>query len=255
MSLEIHNLSFGYGNGTVLRNVELVAPGGELTFLMGRNGSGKSTLLRLAAGFLNPTTGVIQVMGESVRRLGATERARRLGYLPQFHNPVFPFTVEEVVLTGRAAHVWTTPSKHDRFLVQQTMERVGIQELSCHPYTELSGGERQLVMLARVLVQRPRILLLDEPTSHLDLANETRLLRLARQLAREGIAVLAVLHNPNAAITFGDRFYFLRNGTLCQPVHGQTFWDASFLSSIYGIEVETLPYGSRALVVPRLEVD
>jgi iron complex transport system ATP-binding protein len=254
MPLEIHNLSFSYGNNPVLRNIELVAPAGELTCLMGRNGSGKSTLLRLAAGFLKPATGSILVKGERSERLGASQRAQWLGYLPQFHNPVFPFTVEEVVLTGRAAYVWTTPSKHDHALVYAALDRVGIQELAGHAYTELSGGERQLVMLARVLAQQPRILLLDEPTSHLDLANETRLLRLVRQLTREGIAVLAVLHNPNAAISFGDRFYFLKKGVLCQPLPGQTYWDASFLSRIYGIEVETLSYGSRALVVPRPEV-
>jgi iron complex transport system ATP-binding protein len=253
MPLEIHNLSFSYGSTPVLHDIELVAPAGELTCLMGRNGSGKSTLLRLAAGFLRPSHGKILVMGKSSDQLGTAKRAQKVGYLPQFHNPVFPFTVEEVVLTGRAAYVWTTPSRIDRAVVRESMERIGILELANHPYTELSGGERQMVMLARVLAQQPRILLLDEPTSHLDLANETRLLRLARELTREGIAILAVLHNPNSAIAFADRFYFLKKGILCPPLAGQTSWDASFLGNIYGIEVDTIPYGNRALIVPRTE--
>ena len=160
-------------------------------------------------------------MGKDLNRLSLSERGKLIGFLPQFHNPVFPFTVREVVLTGRAAYVFSQPGRRDREKADQAIAEVGIEELRDRPYTELSGGERQLVMIARVLAQEPRVILLDEPLSHLDLANQVRFLGLVKKLTAGGLTVLAVLHDPNLAFLSGDHFVFLKDGQVRETAEGR----------------------------------
>jgi iron complex transport system ATP-binding protein len=181
MAIHVHHVHFAYDSRTVLQDVSLQAPTGEFTILLGKNGSGKSTLLRLLAGLLPLKEGTVEILGKNLDRLSLAERGRLIGFLPQFHNPVFPFSVREVVLTGRAAYVFSVPGRKDRDKADQAIAEVGLEPLRDRPYTELSGGERQLVMIARVLAQEPKVILLDEPLSHLDLANQVRFLGLVKK--------------------------------------------------------------------------
>jgi iron complex transport system ATP-binding protein len=248
--LQGDRLSFCYGGRCVLNEVTVAVDQREFTIILGRNGSGKSTLLRIMAGLLKPESGSLQVMGRDLKDLSLSERAKVIGYLPQFHRPIFPFTVEDVVLTGRASYVNLIPGKEDRDIALRALERVGITHLRTRPFTELSGGEQQMVMIARVLAQGPRIVLLDEPTAHLDFLNQARLLCLVRELVNAELAVVAVLHDPNLAFLYGDRFIFLIDGRGESWRCSQKPWDTEVLQRVYGAELHSIPYRDRALVVP-----
>ena len=250
MAIRVQNVSFTYDGLAVLKDVSLQVPAGAFTVLLGKNGSGKSTLLKMMAGLLHYKTGTIEILGKGLNRLALSERGKLIGYLPQFHTPVFPFTVREVVLTGRAAYVFSQPSNRDREKAEQAIAEVGIEELRDRPYTELSGGERQLVMIARVMAQEPKVILLDEPLSHLDLANQARFLGLVKKLTASGLTVLAVLHDPNLAFLSGDHFVFLKDGRVLETPEGECPWEAGLLSKVYGTPIETIPFRDRALVVP-----
>jgi iron complex transport system ATP-binding protein len=249
MALEVSHLSHAFGDRKVLEDVSFEAPSGKLTVVLGRNGCGKSTLLRMISGILPIESGQVKIAGRNLAGLRGIERASLLGYLPQFHKAVFPFRVEDVVLTGRATWIGFGPGPKDLKLAEEAMELLGITGLRERAYSELSGGERQLVMIARILAQRPRIILLDEPTSHLDLANQQRLLGLLRTIAAQGITVLAVLHDPNTAMIHGDAFVFLKEGRCLIPPQGDP-WQRDFMESLYGIHATLVPFQDRALVVP-----
>lgn len=248
--LEGHGLSFRFGDREVLKAVSFEIPRGQFTIVLGRNGSGKSTLLKIMAGLLKPAGGTLRVMGRNLAELSLGERARIIGYLPQFHRPVFPFAVEDVVLTGRASHVRLLPGATDRDIARQALEKAGISHLRSRPFTELSGGEQQLVMIARVLAQEPQLILLDEPTTHLDFLNQARLLRLINAFVDSGLAVVAVLHDPNLAFLYGDRFLFLRSGEAEARDSSEKPWNSDILRRVYDAEVSSIPYQDRALIIP-----
>jgi iron complex transport system ATP-binding protein len=253
LEVEVENLSFSYGVAVLLQNVNVSFPEGKFTVILGKNGSGKSTLLKLIAGILTPQKGKIRIMGKDLGTIGMAERAKLVGYLSQFHQPVFPFTVEEVVLTGRASYIFSMPKPGDRARSLEAIRRVGIEDLRGRPYNELSGGERQMVMIARVLAQEPRIILLDEPISHLDLANQIRFMALAKGLSKAGMTVLAVLHDPNIAFRYGDDFLFAGNGSIRRAEDGKLPWDPSLLTGVYGIPLQVTEAEGNRFVIPLAE--
>ncbi len=250
-AIEVKDLSFAYDGMPILNRVSLEIPAGQFTVLLGKNGSGKSTLMRILAGLLDFDRGEVLMMGEEIRSFSSRGRARVLGYLPQHHRPVFPFSVEDVVLTGRASYITWVPTPEDVAVGIECLERVGILHLKERPFTELSGGEQQLVRIARVLAQQPRLILLDEPSSHLDFLNQAHLLQLIRELVDADLTVLAVLHDPNSAFLYGDHFVFLKDGAVERLPAAERPWDRDFLERIYETGMDSIPYGDRALVVPR----
>ena len=249
-ALCVRHLRFAYGGVEVLRHVSFDIKPQRLTVLLGRNGSGKSTLFRLLVGLLKPQEGRIAVFGRDLHRLSLKERTRLLGFLPQHHHPVFPFSVEDVVLTGRAVHAGLVPKAQDRAAVWEALEQLGIEPLASKPYTELSGGEQQLVLIARVLAQKPKVLLLDEPTSHLDFVNAHRLMALVRDSLCAHMTVVAILHDPNLAFQHGTDYLFLADGHVFQPDSGRDPWNSALLEQVYGVPMETVSFGNRAVVVP-----
>ena len=250
MGIDIKNLSFGYGSHSIFDNVSLKIPDGTLTVIVGRNGSGKSTLLKLIAGIHMPQLGSIEVLGKDLKDLSISERARLVGYLTQTHYPVFPFTVEDVVLTGRASYVLTTPREIDRTEASRAMSRMGIEELRTRPYNELSAGEKQLVMIARALAQNPRVLLMDEPTSHLDLPNQVRFLNTVKDLVASGLTVVLVIHDPNMGFMYGDDFIFMKNGSILQPSEEKEPYDIKLLSDVFGIEIKIASGDGKRWIIP-----
>lgn len=250
-ALQVTGLSWHYGRQPVLQDLSFAVPAGTLCTILGRNGSGKSTLLRLLAGLLPVPPGTIYLGAQDLSRTTPATRARLLGYLPQFHQPVFPFAVREVVVTGRASRVWLAPGAADYAKATAALDLLGLGHLAPRPYTELSGGERQLVLLARLLAQEPQVLLLDEPLAHLDLANQVKLLQLLRRLAQEGRTIVAVLHDPTLALGYGDQHLCLRDGRLYPlPATPETY--ADFFSMIYATPLKLLWHGQRPVVVPDL---
>lgn len=244
--LAVESLSFSYETSTgsleVLQDVSLTLESGQVLIVMGPNGSGKSTLLRCMAGLLQPARGKVSLDGRDLSSIRSNRLARRLGYVSQSATSAFPFRARDVVVMGRAPHLNTlaAPSAADVHIALEAMSDMGIAHLadrSCH---ELSGGEWQLVLLARALAQRPDVLLLDEPTSHLDLGNQVRILGHIRRLASAGMAVALASHNPDQAFLAADCVAVLERRRLAAAGRPRDVLTAELLRRIYGVEVKVI---------------
>jgi iron complex transport system ATP-binding protein len=243
MILELRDLCCGYGPHPVLDGVNLGVGRGENLCLLGPNGSGKTTLFRTVLGLIAPLSGEILVEGRNLRDLARRERAKLLAYVPQAHQAPFPLDVRDVVLTGRASYVGlaSSPTRRDRRIAFEALEALGIGRLAGRPYTELSGGEQQLVLIARALAQEPRALVMDEPSSHLDFGNQARLLALMRSLASErGIAVLMSAHLPNHAFACASAVALIGCGRIAHVGPPATTLTESTLEEVYGIDIRLL---------------
>lgn len=213
--LEVEALACGYFGSPVVTEVSFAVEAGEVVALLGPNGSGKSTLLKTLAKTLQPLSGDARVEGDSIRALGFGQLARRLGYVPQSESPVFAFSAWEVVLMGRLPHsdtLYETPD--DVEAARTAMLAADCLQFAERPITELSGGEVQRVLIARALAQEAKLLLLDEPTSHLDVAHQLAIGDLLVQLSTEGYGILVAVHDLNWAATFAGRGLLLSNGRL-----------------------------------------
>ena len=192
MTLAGRDLTIGYSDHVVGRALNVALEQGEVLALLGPNGGGKTTLLKTLLGILTPQAGEVTIGGRSLARISIGERARLIAYVPQAHVPTFAFTVETVVLMGRTAHgnLFSRPSAHDRMVAARVLEQFGIAQLAPRPYTMISGGERQLVLLARALAQEPQFVVLDEPTASLDFGNQ------GAKSARSPVRVMASCSRP-----------------------------------------------------------
>ncbi|MEE8618865.1 MAG: heme ABC transporter ATP-binding protein [Dehalococcoidales bacterium] len=217
ISLQISQVYFSYFDGLVLHDINLSIRAGEMVGLLGPNGSGKTTLIKLVSGILKPGQGEIRLDGSSLSRLSRKSVARSLAVVPQqFHIP-FAFTVGEVVMLGRIPFLkaFAEESKVDSQFVANALELVGISELKERRFDELSGGERQKVILAMALAQQPRLLLLDEPIVHLDIAHQVEILELVKRLNMEqGLTVIGAMHDLNLAALYFDRLILLKEGRI-----------------------------------------
>ena len=215
MRLEAQALAVGYRDRVVGRGFSLALEGGEVLALLGPNGGGKTTLLKTLLGLLPPLEGAVILDGADLAGMPVRARAKRLAFVPQIHVGTFAFSVEEVVLMGRSAwgSVFTPPSRRDREVTRTALARLGIAHLAGRPYTRISGGERQLALIARALAQEPRAILLDEPTASLDFGNQGKVLREIRRLAGDGLAIAFSTHDPNHALRHADRALLIRDGT------------------------------------------
>ncbi len=215
MILEVKDASFGYAKRTVLRNISFKVDSGELLCLLGPNGVGKTTLFKSILGFLSVKSGEITFDGQNIRQWSKPRLAKAISYVPQAHTPPFPYTVLDVVLMGRMAHlgVFSSPSKSDVKIAEEFLEKLSISFLKNQIYTEISGGERQMVLIARALTQKPQILILDEPTSNLDYGNQVRVLLQIKNLSEEGIGIVMTSHFPNHAFLCSSKVALLnKNG-------------------------------------------
>ncbi|HYA54956.1 MAG TPA: ABC transporter ATP-binding protein, partial [Thermoplasmata archaeon] len=213
--LRLRSLTVRYGDRTALQDVDLEVPAGEFLALAGPNGSGKTTLLRAALGFLAPAAGRVELFGKDVSRLPIVERARRVAWVPQEENPRDDIPLGDYVLYGRYAHLaWLQgDAPADRETAARALAAVGLADRARDGVLSVSGGERQRAILARALVQESPLLLLDEPTSHLDIGHQIDLLSRVRDLSRErGVTVVAALHDLNLAARFSDRIVVLSRG-------------------------------------------
>ena len=273
----ISNISFGYEKIAILQNINVNIRKGRVVSLLGPNGCGKTTLLKIINGSLKSEKGTVYIDGSDIRRASYRQIARKMGQVSQNHKSSFPFTVLDVVLTGRAPYVpaFSSPGTRDMSICSGILEKLGITHLSQNPYTRISGGERQLVMIARALVQEPKFLLLDEPTTFLDLKNQMHILKSVVTLARErNITVLMTLHDPNHALMFSDAIILMKKpsdspGVDTPPEGNNVKGDRSgnnivstgspaevittnHMKEAYGIDVDIIDHNGCRLIVPRI---
>ena len=239
-SLRLVNLSAGYGSRLILRGLSLEVQAGEVVALVGPTGAGKSTLIRVVSGVLPPRGGEARLDDSDLLRLSPAQRARLVAVVPQMARLPEAFTVGEIVLMGRTPHLplWAGESRHDCEVAWRAMSRTHVQDLTERRIGELSGGEQQRVLLARALSQEPKVLLLDEPTAHLDLKHQVGVLELVRSLAREeNLAVLMTLHDLNQAALYADRVALLQRGEIVAQGSPAEVFNAELLSRVYGVAV------------------
>ncbi|MCB8818556.1 ABC transporter ATP-binding protein [Desulfosporosinus shakirovi] len=240
MSIEIANLSFSYGDRLILDGISFVAKDKELLSILGPNGTGKSTLFRCILGLLSKYKGQALLNGMDIRDFRIQEMAQVIAYIPQSHYPSFNYSVFDMVLMGTTVQVSTisSPGIKQRKLAESALERLGIPHLKQRGYTQISGGERQLVLMARALVQEAKILILDEPTANLDFGNQIRVLTQIKSLAKEGYTIIQSTHNPDQTFLFSDRVMAMKDGKVLALGTPSDVLTPELIQQLYGIEVE-----------------
>ena len=254
MKLEVRNLSFAYGTHPVLRDVSFTLDKGEFLSVLGPNGVGKSTLFRCILGRLEGYGGTITSGGDDLKQMPRREAARRMAYIPQIHTPTFSYTVLNTVLMGTARQLspFAQPGRAQVEQAMAALERVGAAHLSQRDFSRLSGGEQQLVLLARALAQKAEILIMDEPTSALDFGNQLRVLELVRELAQEGYGVLLSTHNPQHALTFATRTLALADGRVAALGRPDEVLTPELMEKLYGVDVIFAKTPAGRVLVPMM---
>jgi iron complex transport system ATP-binding protein len=252
VSLAARDLAFGYPGRTIGRGVTLDVAPGRVLALLGPNGGGKTTLMKTLLGLLPTHGGSVALDGRPVAAVPVGERARLVGYVPQAHAGAFAFSVLEMVVMGRTARsgLLGRPSARDREVALAMLRQLGVGHLAEQPYTMISGGERQLVFMARALAQEPRYVVLDEPTASLDFGNQGLVMRRIVSLARDGLGVLFTTHDPNQALRHADDVALLSRGTIAALGAPSVLLHEGTLGELYGVGVETVeaPDGRRAFL-------
>ena len=236
--LDVRDLTCGYGDTAVTHGASMAVSTGEVVCLLGPNGSGKTTLFKTILGFLKPMGGAITIDGDDITRWSRRRLAREIAYVPQQHTPSFPFRVLDVVTMGRTAHMgaFASPTRRDEEIAAGALDAAGMAHLGQKPYTEISGGERQMVLITRAMVQEARLLIMDEPTSNLDYGNQVRVLGHIREMASRGIGVLMTTHFPNHAFLCADRCALMHRGRIHSDGRPDDVITERALLELYGVE-------------------
>lgn len=251
MTIEVQDLSFQYGTLSVLKDIDLKIEDGEVVSMVGPNGAGKSTLLKCINRILKPTRGAVLIDGEDVKLLNLRRAARFFGYVPQSALHTFPATVFDTVLMGRRPYVDWVVSSQNREIVYEMLIQMDLDHLALRQFNELSGGEQQRALIARALAQEPKVLLLDEPTSNLDLRHQLELLDHVVAISKErGISVIMAVHDLNLASQYSDRIIFLKKGELFMSGTPEQTLLPRNIREIYEVEVMVNNDSRRPHIVP-----
>lgn len=258
MILTVQGLSYAYGKAApVLRDVSFTAQSGDFLSVLGANGAGKSTLFRCLLGGLEDYTGTILLDGRDVRTMTRRQLAAHIAYIPQIHRPTFGYSVLDVTLMGLTRYLspFRSPSKELDAQALSALERMGVAHLSTRNFATLSGGEQQLVLIARAIAQQSDILIMDEPTSALDYGNQLRILQQVRALSREGYTVLLSTHNPQHALTFADRVLALHDGAVAANGSAKEVLTPELIRRLYRVEATLADTAGGSVIVPLMEVE
>ena len=241
MKLEAKNLTFAYRKGTpVFKDISFTLEKGDVFCILGQNGAGKSTLLSCIGRLFDIDGGTILVDGTNIADMSRMEIAKKIGYIPQFHTPVFPYSVFDFVLMGRTPHLGalSAPKKKDKAIAQKAIDEVGITHLMKKPYSEISGGEKQLVMFAKVLAQEPELILLDEPTSHLDFGNQFKILSMIEDLAKRGYSIVMTSHFPDHSFLVSNKVGVMQGQSFIDIGAANDVVTEENMRSTYGLDVK-----------------
>jgi len=249
MKLTASDIDFAYNSHPVLSDVGFSLDQGQIMCILGVNGAGKSTLLKCLNRILKPKRGSVLVEGQDLLLMSQNEVAQRMGYVPQRH-PETRLSVFDTVLMGRKPHIQWSLTADDYLLVENIITQIGIAHLAMRPVSNLSGGELQKVIIARALAQSPAILLLDEPTSNLDLKNQLEVMGLIRRIVEnQGLSAVIAIHDLNIAIRFADRFVFLKEHRI-HTIAAKKDLDPEVIRQVYGVNVILKEVGGHTIVVP-----
>lgn len=240
--IEVKNLAFSYGDHEVLKDISIHADYGEMLCVLGANGAGKSTLFKCMLGLLKGYSGQIVIDGDVSDKLSDKERACRVAYIPQATRPAFSYSVLEMVMMGTTVRLSAlgNPGRKERAEARAMLEKLGIAHLESRGYSNLSGGEQQLVLIARALVQGAKILVMDEPTSALDYGNQLRVQQQLRGLVAEGYSIIQSTHNPEQTYMFADRIACIKDGCVIREGKPADVMDEELIQELYGIEVNMI---------------
>lgn len=248
--LNVNSLSFRYSKHSplVLDGVELRLNAGEIGILLGKNGSGKTTLFKNILGLCEPSSGSITFDGEDLRKMSKQERAKRIAYVPQ-HIHFGALTVFDSVLMGRVAYFGMRAGNDDYKVVERILSEMGLEDFADRNAEELSGGEKQKIAIARAMAQEPKLLVFDEPTGNLDIANEQLIVSEAKKLAKErNIAIISSLHDLNQAMDFGDRFFFMKDGRI-KYSGGEECFTPDIIHDIFDINVRIADIDGQKVII------
>lgn len=258
--IRVDDISFSYGNAgnaPVFESLSFTISKGDLICFLGPNGTGKSTLLKCMNGLLKPEKGAVYLYGKNISHLSRAEIAGKTGFVPQSQTSTFPFPVRDVVIMGRTPHLplFASPGKKDRLIAEGVMEMVGISHLADKPCTMISGGEWQLTLIARALTQEPEILILDEPTSHLDMGNQLRVLKFVQGLTESGLTVIMASHFPDHAFLGSSRVAVLKDGAILAIGKPDEVVTEAILEKTYGVKVRVSYFeeAGRKVCVPVID--
>ena len=242
MLLTIENVFGGYGNGDVLKGISCNADYGDVLCLLGPNGCGKTTIFRMMLGTLPVTDGKIAIDGINIHDFKTKALANMIAYIPQYHSPVFAYTVLDVVIMGRASHfsAFETPKEPDREAAFSALEKVNALHLANKKYTSLSGGQRQLVLIARAICQSAKIFIMDEPAANLDYANHQLLMNVISGLARQGYCIIMSTHSPEHPFSVGTKVLLMKTGKVVGFGTPKEVITSETLQSVYDIEMDVI---------------
>jgi iron complex transport system ATP-binding protein len=249
VTVTFEEVTVGYGSEPVLDSVSLEVRPGELVGFLGPNGVGKTTLLKTIPRLLAPDSGVVRIDGERIEARSRREIARQVGYVPQAETPQAPMSVFETVLMGRKPYLSWRASPDDHDVVERILETLDLTELGMRDVNELSGGQQQKVVIARALAQEPTVLVLDEPTSDLDIRHEVEVLEVVRERVHDGMSAVMAMHDLNLAARFCDRLVLFSDGGV-YAIGPPTILTEESVGDVYGIEAEIHTENDRITVVP-----
>lgn len=240
MSIKVKNLSFKYKKNNVLKNINFEVLDGRFICVLGPNGVGKSTLFKCILGILQKYTGTILINDTNINNYSISQLAKEIAYVPQSHSPTFNYTVLEMVLMGTTSQLSrvSIPKKEQLAVALKSLEKVGMSKLINKGYTEISGGERQLVLIARALSQNARILIMDEPTANLDYGNQLRVLNEVKKLSNEGYTIIQSTHNPDQTFLFADDVLAIFNGEIIAYGNPWDIVNNKLVKKLYNVEIE-----------------
>lgn len=241
--ITVHNLSVGYGDTTIINNLNLSIPKGRITALIGPNGCGKSTLLKALARIHKPMHGEVLLDGTTLSSFGEKSLAQRLSLLPQTLQSPEGISVQRLVEYGRSPYLshWGRLSVHDKALVQRAMEQTGISDLAPVPLSSLSGGQRQRVWIAMILAQDTDVVMLDEPTTYLDLSHQIELMKLMREMNNQGKTVVVVLHDLNQACRYCDHLVVMHRGEVVSQGSPKDIFTPELLKNVFSLNAHVVP--------------
>ncbi len=251
MKLKVKDVEFSYGSVHVLKDVCIELSKSEILGVVGPNGAGKSTLIRCIDRILKPQRGSILLDGRDIKEMHLMELARRMGYIPQSTSQIFPATVFDTVLMGRRPHLGWRSSEKDTEMVLEMLQMLNIEEFAMRDINELSGGQQQKVFIARALTQEPEILLLDEPTSNLDIRHQLEVMDIIKDIVREKqISAIMAIHDLNLASRYAGRIIMMNGGKIFAAGNPASVLTPENIKHVYGVEVEVNNHDERPYIVP-----